>query len=285
MKKPVRITLYVVAALAVLVVAGVGIAAFNLDRLARTGVANAATEALGAPTTLDAAHIGLFSGTFTMDGLTIANPPGYDAPNFVHLGHGEVQASLASLNKPVVELPRLELKGLRADIVRGANSGNYQIILDNLKRYEESIPPNPNAKKFIVREIVVSNININVMLKGIPGASPDVNIPIHEIRLTNVGTAEGGMTGGQIAAAVVKAVMATAAKRGDGLIPALVLDDLKDRLSSLKDLDKLGIEVVGKLGEPLKKLRDGIDSVAPKEVKDAADKAIKKIGDLLPGRK
>lgn len=286
MKKPVRITFYIIAALLVLVVAGVGVAVLNADRLARRTIERGATQALGVRTTLDSAHLGLFSGTFSMDGLTIANPEGYKAPNFFHLGHGEVEASLGTLNKAVVELPRLELAGLRANIERGVKGGNYQEILDHVKRAEEGAPPDPSAKKFVVREIVVSNININVALLGIPGVdSPDVNIPIHEIRLQNVGTAEGGMTAGQIAAAVVKAVMATAVQRGDGLIPNAILEDLRGRLASLKDLDKLGVEVVGRLGEPLEKLRDGLGKVAHKEIQDAADKAIKKVQDLLPGRK
>lgn len=286
MKKPVRVALWVVAVLLVLTVAAVGVVALNVDRLAKTGIERAATDALGVRTTVDSAHVGLFSGTFTLGGLAIANPEGYKAPNFFHLGSGEVEASLATLNKPVVELPRLELRGLRADIERGLKGGNYQVILDNVKRTEDK-PADAAAKKFIVREIVVQNINITVALHGVPGAaSPEVNIPIHEIRLKNVGTAEGGMTAGQIAAAVVKAVMATAAERGEGLIPAAVLEDLRGRLANLKDLDKFGVEVAGKLGEPLQKLREGIGSItAPKEVKDAADKAIRKIEDLLPGRK
>jgi hypothetical protein len=112
------------------------------------------------------------------------------------------------------------------------------------------------------------------------------------VSLNNVGSAEGGATAGEIAAVIVKAVLASAAAEGGGIIPADILGDLKGGLSQLSGLREFGVESIGAVGEQATKVADEIGETVRKageEVIKGVEDAAKGLGEglkgLLPGKK
>jgi len=285
----------VVVVLFVVVVLALGAGVLYADSIAKTGIEKGSTYALGVPTTLGSADVGIMSGTFAMQGLSVQNPPGYKDAAFFELGTGGVEVGLGTLTKDVVEIPILELSGIRLNLERNSKGANYQTIMDNLKKLQgaESKPSaESSGKKFIVRQVLIRDVKVKADLIGLPGSVSEVTVPIHEVRLSNVGTAEGGVSMGQLAGDIVKAVMASAAAEGGGIIPADLLTDLKGGLSQLPGLDKLGIESVGKVGDAAKSAIEGLGGVvqdAGKELQKGAEDVVKGVGDglkgLLPGKK
>lgn len=281
-----------VAGLLLVILLAVGGIVLFIDSIAKSAIEKGGTYAMGVPTTLDSASVGVMSGTFSMKGLKVANPEGFQAKEFFTLGSGGVAADLGSVTKPVVHVPRLELSTIRVSLERSSKGSNYDVILRNLKRFESkdgtATKDQGEGRKFTIKEVVVRDVEVRVDLIGLPGSASAVTIPIHEIKLKDVGTAEGGMTAGQIAGTVVKAVLATAVERGGNIIPGDVLGELKGGLSQLGNLDKFGVEVVGKAGETAQKLAEGLTKVgqdAADSVKKGAEGLLKGVGDLIPGKK
>ena len=101
-----------VGGLLVIVFVVVGIAFLSIDAIAKTAIERGSTYALGVKTTLSKADIGIFSGEFSLTGLDVDNPPGFDQEHFVELGEGKVSVSLGTLRAQIVELPLLALSDI-----------------------------------------------------------------------------------------------------------------------------------------------------------------------------
>ncbi len=286
--------------LVLLVIGGVVFAVMNINSLAKKGIETGGTYALGTNTTLQSADVGILGGTFAMSGLNVANPPGYKAPAFLSLGSGGVAVSFNSLSKPVVELPKLSLDKLNVALEKSGGKANFNVILDHIKKVADQAGGSGGSssgggeKKFVVNELSLTNINISVDLIGGPADLTKVNIPIDEIKLTNVGkTGTGvggtGVTMSQLASIIVEAVLAAAADKGGGILPAEILGDLQGGLAGLGNLDNLQMSVAAKAqgtiekigGDAAKKVTDKLGGEAGKAVEDAT----KKVTDLIPGMK
>jgi hypothetical protein len=288
--------------LVLLVIGGVVFAVMNINSLAKKGIEKGGTYALGTNTTLQSADVGILGGTFAMSGLNVANPPGYKAPSFLSLGSGGVAVSFNSLSKPVVELPKLSLDNLNVALEKSGGKANFNVILDHIKKVADQAGGSGGSggssgggeKKFVVNELSLTNIKISVDLIGGPADLTKVNIPIDEIKLTNVGkTGTGvggtGVTMSQLASIIVEAVLAAAADKGGGILPAEILGDLQGGLAGLGNLDNLQMSVAAKAqgtiekigGDAVKKVTDKLGGEAGKAVEDAT----KKVTDLIPGMK
>ncbi len=287
--------------LVLLVIGGVVFAVMNINSLAKAGIEKGGTYALGTNTTLQSANVGILGGTFAMNGLNVANPPGYKAPSFLSLGSGGVAVSFNSLSKPVVELPKLSLDGLNVALEKSGGKANFNVILDHIKKVADQAGGSGGSssggggdKKFVVNELSLTNIKISVDLIGGPADLTKVNIPIDEIKLTNVGkTGTGvggtGVTMSQLASIIVQAVLAAAADKGGGILPADILGDLQGGLAGLGNLDNLQMSVAAKAQGTIEKIGgDAAKQVSEKlggEAGKAVEDATKKVTDLIPGMK
>lgn len=282
-------------AVALLIVVALTVVFLSIDAIAKSAIEKGGTYALGTDTSVSSVSVGVFKGEFSMKGLKVANPRagGFASPHFLTLGTGATAVSLSTLRQPTVEISTLTLDGLDANIEGKGGATNYGAILDNLAKAtggggSTPAPADPNEKKFVIRQLTLSNIKVHVNMTGslLPGAIGDsvgkvtnVTIPIDRIELKDVGrTGEGvggsGVTMAQLSGIVVKAVLAAAAENGGGLIPGDLLGDLRGKLTSIASLDALtkgGAEVfsgAAKVGD---------------EVKKGVEGAAKGIGDAIKG--
>ncbi|MGD9691503.1 MAG: hypothetical protein AB7G17_01530 [Phycisphaerales bacterium] len=269
----------------------------SINGIARTAIEKGGTYALGVPTHLDGANVGLVSGTFSMSGLRVENPEGYTGPNFLTLGNGGVAVSLGTLQQDVVELPSLRLETITASLERKGGSSNYQTILDHVKSVtggggetEPTQQPSEGGKKFVVRELVIRDVRVHLDVFGAPEGGlkklTAVDIPIDEIRLQNVGqTGTGvggtGVTMGEMASIIVRAVLAAAVEKGGGLIPGDILGELQGSLASLGDLQGLGMSVVA----DAKGVVEGVAGEVVKEGEKVVEEGKKKIEEIGEGLK
>jgi len=263
----------VFGSLVILLVVAVVVVFMSIDAIAKTAIERGSTYALGVQTTLDSADIGILSGEFRMKGLNVANPEGFTSDTFFRLGEGFVAVSLGSLRQDTVELPTLALSGVQMNLEKKGGSSNFGVITDNLKRFES--PAGGSAKpgkSFIIREIVITDINVTVDLLPIGGTLNRIEVPIEQVRLTDVGN--DGLTTAEMTALVIKAIMAAVvANAGD--LPADLVNDLGGALGNLASLKDLGITQIVDIKE-LKQAQDVAKSV---------DDAIKGLGSLFGGKK
>ena len=307
MIKPVKVVLALVAVVALLVVMGVGVIIMSINSIARKGIETAGTYAMGVPTTLDSASVGLFSGKFGLSGLNIANPAGYRGNQFFALGHGDLAISASSLRSDTIEVPLLALSDISLSLEKQGDKANYQVIMDNLAKLSKGdAPPKPAAeggaeKKLIINDLIIKNIKVRAELLGGGNALTDLvakaavaDVTIPEIRLQNVGkTGSGvggsGVTVSQLSGIVMEAILSAVANSPGGLIPAELLGDLKGYLGKLGELSKLadvkslgdvGKAVGGKAGEAIK----GVAETSQKAIDDLT-KNVPGFGGLIPGQK
>lgn len=283
----------------VLIVAGLVIVALTrVDALAKAAVEKGGTYAMGVNTTLDGAEVGILRGEFSMNGLRVANPGGYQGEHFLSLGKGSVAVNAGSLREAVITLPHLTLADLSLSLEKNAKGSNYQVILDNLKKLqgESSKPSSPGDTKLVIEQLTISNVVVSVDLLGLPGGATRATIPIREINLKNVGktgtgVADTGVTIGQVAGIVVQAIMTATVENAGDLLPTDVLGDMSGRLAELGSITDFGLEVVGdvkgqveKLGEMAGEAGKKVEQAAD-EIKKGVDKIGEGLGDLIPGKK
>jgi len=307
MRKMVKILLALVATAVVLLAVVVVVAVMSINSLAKKGIEAAGTYAMGVPTTLDSASVGLFSGKFGLSGLNIANPAGYKGKQFFALGQGDLAISAASLQSDVIEVPLLALSDISLSLEKQGDKANYQVIMDNLAKLggKGDTAPKPAAdggpeKKLIINDLVIRNVKVHAELLGGGNALTDVvakatqvDVTIPEIRLQNVGkTGSGvggsGVTVSQLSGIVMEAILSAVANSAGGLIPAELLGDLKGNLGKLGDLSKLAdVKALGDVGKVVgEKAGEALKGAAEKGEKaiEELTKKVPGLGGLIPGQ-
>ncbi len=315
-----RLVIFGIIGLVVLLIVGGIVLTLTINSIAKQGIQIGATSALGVETKLNTASVGLFSGTFGLNGLDVSNPQGYPSKHFVQLGDAKVAVSLGSLTKDTIVVPEFTMDGLDVHLERKSGKSNYEVILENLDKLSggKSTPkptepkPKGSEKKLIVKALTLKNITIHADMvdAGTPGLADlaKVTVPIPEIKLQNVGqTGEGvggsGVTIGELSGIIVQTIMAAVVEKG-GVLPEQLLGELKTRLSSLGGLKGLNASFitesggsvkalgeqfgakVGDLGTGVKKaVEDATKGLGPAgdKAKDAATKQIDKATDKLKG--
>ncbi len=268
-------------ALVVVLVGIVVIVFMSIDSIAKTAIVRGSTYALGVQTTLGSADIGILSGEFTMKGLKVANPEGFESDFFLHLDEGFLAVSLGSLRQDTVEVPTLALTGIDINLEKRSGKANYKIITDNLKRFESTDSGDDGAqadagkpgKKFVVHEIIIRDLNVKVDF-----GLTRMEIPIEEVRMTEVGSES--MTTAELTNRVIKMILAAIVKNGAQL-PADLVNDLG---GALAELGGLGDMTVSETVRTVGKVLDGLD-MGSQDAGKAIGDAIEGLGGLFGEKK
>ncbi len=257
-----------------------------VDRIAKSGVEKGGTYALGVETRVNSVSLGIFSGQCSLSGLSVNNPPGFKKPLFMDLRLAELTISPSSLQKPIIEIPTLAFSDIRLDLEKANGKSNYQTILDNLSRFQTSSPQNNQGgeKKFIIKEVTISNVNVHLDLLGLGGDLTALDVPIDRITLKNVGSDGSGVDTGELTGIVVRAVLAAAVEKGGGLIPSDIAGELSSQLGRLGNLGDMGVQAAGQETKTVTELGKAVDGIG-KQAEKTADELKKGIEGLFPGKK
>lgn len=254
---------------------------FYIDTIAKTAIEKGATYALGVNTSVGNVSVGITSGKFGIDNLDVDNPEGYDATKkFFGLGKGELEMSLGSLFADKVEVPRLAFNDINVSLEKKNGKANFDVIMENLGKFENKEDKTPEdveqseGKRFVIDVVEINNVNIHVDLLPELGTLTKIDLKIPSIKLTGVGSdSDQGVLVSELAGILLKAVLQAAAEKGEGIIPAGLLGDLKGQLAKLDDIKALGMEMSGKVISDVTK---EIDKVT-KDIGDKVGKEIEKV--------
>ena len=285
-------------ALVVLVIAAVVGVGIYLDNIVHSAAEYGATYALGVDTTIDDLNVRPIAGRLELDTLDIPNPQGFDTPRFLKLDNASVQVAVGSLTSEHVSIPSLTLSGIHLHLERKGKTANYNVILDNLKKFEsEDTPPTTDkqTQKFTINDLVLRDIHVQADLTNL-GQLTRVPIDIDEIHLKNVGSeSDTASLAAQLTDTITKALLAGIAKKAGGLLPADIGKELVKGLGqlqqvaglagqvanlSVQELDKAAKQVGKTLegaGKQLEGLGKGMDQVG-KGIGKGVDKVGKDIG-------
>ncbi len=229
-------------------------------------------DSLGVTTTLDNTSVQLIDGRLDLYQLDIANPEGFEStPWFLRLKEGKGELSFVDLLHKVVEVERITLEGIEINLEHKGVSSNYGTILDNIKAFQERSDPE-SRRKFIIHEVVLRDITVNVSYFPIGGDATRTDLHIPEIILNEVGTSEDGISNAEIAGVLTTALLAAILHEGPKVLPDAILDGLGNGLGALGNIAQYSISIASQgfdnVGELLGSVMESIGGVFSGEKED-----------------
>ncbi len=235
-----RIVLRVVIGLVLLLLLGIGLVWIFQGRVIRAAIQSGGTWATGVETRVDDVSAGLLGGQLEIDGLQLANPPGFSNEPFFALRTAKADWETRSLFGDAVHVRELTLDGLALRIERNASGTNYGQILDHMragKSADEKPPADASASKraLVVDRIVLKDLTAELVLTDLPIATGPLRVTVPRIEIQDFRS--DGPTRevvGQLLEAVVQAALDASLKAGKGIFPDDLTRDLEGRLGSAK---------------------------------------------------
>ncbi len=231
MKKLLRILLALVA----LIVVALTVAVLLIDSIAKAAVEKGASYALGVETTVEELDLSLTRGRLTMDGLRIANPPGFSSSHLMRSGRFDLELRTASIFGQTVELRKFEIDGLDVNIEQKLLGSNVSKVLENLKRFETAGDADEApGKKVRVDRVIVRNVVAHFhLLPALAPAGP-ITVEVPEIELTGVTSDDaGGVVIGELVRRLIPKLLERIFQQAGGKVPGDFLDDFNTRLDPL----------------------------------------------------
>ena len=287
MKTIIKIVLALVVLIAIALAIVFTIVISQSDNIVKAAIEKGGTYATQTATTVDDVNLGLFDGTFSMSGLNIANPDGFDSEHFLFLQGTSVKLDTASLASETISIPTVTFDGLDIILDKGNDPSNYNTILASLKRFEstDSTPATDNAdgsggKKISIDSLTLSDIDIRVAnMPGVSLLTGDVAINIPSIELKDIGK-DKPMTAAEITNLVIKTVLTAAVEAGGGILPTDILGELGNGLGALTSLSDMGITAIGSTGQIVGEQIGNVLQGAGVVVDDLAGNAADAVEDL-----
>ena len=263
-KKPLVVIAVAILAFPVLLVLGVLI---FIDPLVKTGIEKGGSFALQVPVHVKDASI-RFSGHVTLTGFDVANPPGFVEPRSVAFEQVDAEVQPGSLLKEVIDIGQLTFVKPELVLEFSGTKSNWSVLMDNLspgRPPNDQKAPDGSGRTFIIRRLRIEKADARFRSDLIPGGTASVAVP--SIELENVGTAEGGMTLGQVLNVALHSLGNSVLKAGQGIVPAELLDHLgaklRENAKAIQELPSKSIEELQKQLPDQKKMKKGIKDSIP----------------------
>lgn len=286
------------ALLAVVLVAVGGVWLYT-NQIVGGAIERGASYALGVDTSVGFVRLRLLRGDFALSGLRVANPPGFDEPDFLDLHSAYIRVDLDSIRSQVVHIPDFTLDGVQVALERRGKSTNYGDIMANLRRFESkgqkaaARGAPKEERRFVVDRLLIRDVDARVEWSEVAANATGMSVNIPEIELKNVGGGRGVQMS-ELSAIVLKAILGSIARYGTNL-PGAVLGGLEAGLGELGRVpgvvvtgagkalvDNVAGAVGGEVGEAVR----GVGGSATESVgKAVGSEASKALGGLFGGKK
>lgn len=239
----------------------------NLNSIVRTGVERASTQSLGLQTKLDSASVSLFGGSVGLHGLQIASPSGFAAPHFLELGDLKLNVSVSELRQAPIRVSSISLSKPTLVVEQKDMKLNLSAVMDTLPKSDPNAPPPP---KLVIGEIKVEGATV-VLNPGLPALASPITIPLPDIVVKDIGTADQQQNG----VAIKDAMVAVATEM---LNKALDSDQVPPELKALLKTDIAGLKA--QLGRQLQQVTQDLQNKAQQQLDNVKDQAGKAADDL-----
>lgn len=276
-------------ALVVVLVVGVLVALFALDRIAKGVVETAGTQAVGVPVSLASISIKPLAGSASLEGLALANPPGYRAEKILVLDRGDIEVALGSLLSEQPNVPKIALDGVAVSIEQKIGGSNLKDLLDGMQAGSKEAPAaDAKAQRFKVDSLSIKDIRVTAQLLPVGGGATDLAFTIDEIAIKDLD--EGNASGLVLDEVIGKAIGAILA----AVVEQLAIKAPGELIAGLGSaIDSLGLpDATMKIGGGIVDLGKGIGGAAGQAVQGVGeavgqglDGIGKGLGDLIGGKK
>ena len=231
----------IVLILVVLLIVVLAVAYFVRNMLVEKAVEAGSAYALGVETNLSSASLNIGGGSLALNNLAVSNPEGFTAQNFLSLRRGVIDVDAGSVLEDEVKIDSFIIEGVTLNLEQIDKKGNYQVLLDNIKRLDLS--SSGESQKFRIGLIALRDINVTGSL-NLLGKKIEKSFKLDNFSIRDVGSDNGAKIS-EVTATVVKTLISKALAAGSGLLPegfGRNLGDLKDQ-----GIDKIKTEASDKL--------------------------------------
>ncbi|WNK01563.1 hypothetical protein L2D14_09040 [Thalassospiraceae bacterium LMO-JJ14] len=198
----------------ILVLVSVTYVLFNIDELIKDTIEGTASKAYKVPVSVTEATMSLKSGAGRIIGLRIQNPPGFTAPDAVHIPLITLNADTdrmadkaIALNRVVIDQPKivLEIKDGRVNLMRLKDSNKAWVA-----RSENDDEEAASGQRLIIDELVLQNGTMLFRADFLDGNETEVPLP--DSRVRDIGKAPDGALPAEVIAEITQ-LMITASER------------------------------------------------------------------------
>ena len=192
--------------LLILLIAGYFIGGYVMGSVVKAGVNKVGPSITQSNVQLAGANISPLTGSGTLTGLAVGNPKGWSEGNAFFLGKVSIDLEPMSVFGDTIVINEIIIDQPEFHYETKFVTSNIKDLLKNIEEYvggkKEIGKDGGTPKKFIVKKLRLTNgkATLGVGVVALP-------VPLPEISLDNLGVNEGGITGGQLAAAVMRDVL------------------------------------------------------------------------------
>lgn len=250
--------LFILCGIIVLVAAAVFFLVQNLDTIVKKAIENYGSEAAGTTVRVRTVEIGLKAGRGSIEGLTVANPPGFSTGNIFSLGEITLDIDTASVTSdlPVIKEVRIGAPAFLYELDKTARP-NLEVIKKNLRQTgagkqesRQTAEEGSQQMRLLIKRLTIEGGQGTLDLTAVGGKRMEARIP--PVNLTDIGGKQGvtpAALGETVLAALVKNLEQTAARLG---VEQAIRGKLEEESGRLQK--KLDEEIAPGAGEAFKKM-------------------------------
>lgn len=238
-----KFLLYTAITLGVLLLAVYLVGTFFLGDIVKRSINREGPELTQTRTVLEGATISPFSGTGTLTGFTVENPPGWSQGSALHVGKIYFSVQPTSLFTDHIVVNDITIDQAEFLYETKLVASNINDLLKNIEsaggsKKAPDANPAKSSKKIEVKHFLLTNGKVTL---GVAGQQVPVSMP--KIELSDLGQGGNGITAKQLSIALTKSITTA-------LVEAAAKSPAKLGLGA----GSTAIDTVKKTGEELKKL-------------------------------
>lgn len=207
MKKMILIGIVLVLVLALVLVFAVS----KLGPMIKYGVNTYGPAITNTEVRVGDVQVSLFSGSAELKDFYLGNPPGFKSPDALKVGAVLVDVDERSLATDTIVIEKIAVLKPEITYERTKHKDNFKVILEGMKgagsssKGQETQPKERGpAKKLLIRDFVVKEGKVNVMITARGGKSLSTDLP--DIHLTNLGGEKQGAAPAEVVKEILKAL-------------------------------------------------------------------------------
>ncbi|HXV76914.1 MAG TPA: hypothetical protein VD788_11425 [Candidatus Polarisedimenticolaceae bacterium] len=221
----------------VLIAAGIAVWLLlgNLDRIVKRAVERVGSETTGTRVALDDVLISIRSTEGALDGLTIANPPGYETTHALELERVRLALDLSSLRTDEVVLREVAVDGAHVVFEQKGQTSNLRTLLDHVERAgRESGDPRTAAGdelRLVVEKFTFSGGKVTLIHDRL---DEDLTFEIPEVVVRDIGRVGAGETIEDVARQLLEPVLERTIDSAKDEVEQMVKQRLEQEVESRK---------------------------------------------------
>lgn len=181
--------------------------AMYFDSVLKASVESGAPKLTLSDVRLDAVGFSLLTGSGRAVGFELGNPAGFQESSAFRCETTSLDLQPASLLGSKLVLNHLRLEAAEVTFEGTPDANNLQALLANVEAALSGSAGQPvaaNARRLQVNEILISGAKVRVVASDTDGGAVTLALP--DIRLSDLGTGPGGISGGELTQLVLKQI-------------------------------------------------------------------------------